>query len=476
MKKQIAGLIMMMIAVVTTSATAQDTIEVSNVVKNRSSIFSFAQNKESTVKLDLPLFDLPYQIDAMNTVGHGFFSSYSNPSMAQSLAVTVDIYSGFHYGMGKLYDKSNMKPVLKNIIFFGGTVLGDVFLGALPPIKCMTWTHEEYHRAVMSRYGVNSFNAAVYTFKSVIGGPVTRITDENLERFKRESPADFIRMHAAGFEAENLSLYNMQKNNFFYINKEKYFSELDLVPFHWITLIAQHSYIMNKESDWLEVEPTIAEREVNGGDPISWVYDLFRPDEPYSARGVHSTGVGINRYRKFDDLTEHEQKYFKKVGYWQFASYISPMLFGFSNLPFGKSDMRWNFAFRHFLTSFGTDLSFNFFLKADKYNLVFNYHSYQNYANYFPAIEVEMIDFPINRNNFGMYLSPRIALGIQPKDQVFFTSEKDFFGLIGSRFDFRVAKNWFPYFEIVAKTKGWVAGNEYLGKNVSCRMGLSARF
>jgi len=28
------------------------------------------------LKLDFPLFDLPYQIEAMNTVGHGFFSSY----------------------------------------------------------------------------------------------------------------------------------------------------------------------------------------------------------------------------------------------------------------------------------------------------------------------------------------------------------------------------------------------------------------
>ena len=64
-----------------------------------------AQNNEPDLKLDLPLFDLPYQIDAMNTVGHGFFSSYANPGMAQSLAVTTDILSSFHFGMRALFDR-----------------------------------------------------------------------------------------------------------------------------------------------------------------------------------------------------------------------------------------------------------------------------------------------------------------------------------------------------------------------------------
>jgi hypothetical protein len=116
------------------------------------------------------------------------------------------------------------------------------------------------------------------------------------------------------------------------------------------------------------------ERDFTGSDPVGWIYDLFRPDEPYSARGVHPTGIGIDRYRQKEDLTEQELAYFEKTAYWQFANYISPMMFGFRSLPLGHTDIRWNFAFRHLLTSFGTDLSFKVFLNINTLNFIVVYH------------------------------------------------------------------------------------------------------
>jgi len=424
---------------------------------------TFAQNNEPALKLDLPLFDLPYQIDAMNTVGYGFFSSYSNPSMAQSLAITADMFSGFHFGMKRFYNTSNLNNIWKNIIYYGGTAAGDGILMFFP-FGGYSWMHEEYHRAVMSRFRVNSFNAA-YTLEGIIN----HVTDEDLERFKTESPADFIRMQAAGIEGGHLLVDRLQRNNFFY--NQKHFSELS----YWISAIYIHTYIAGKNR--MEgLNPNIEERDSIGRDPPAWVYDLFRPDEAYSGRGIHPSGIGINRYRNLDDLTDKERDYLEKVGYWQFINYVSPMMFMFRSLPFPNSDIRWNFAFRHFLTSFGTDLSFNVFLNIDKFNLAVIYHSYQNYEHYFPALEIEMIDFPILIKEFCLYFTPRLSFGIQPKAQDFFTSEIEFFGLIGSRFDFQIAKNWLPYFEFTAKTDGWVAGNEFLGKNINCRLGISARF
>jgi hypothetical protein len=87
-----------------------------------------------------------------------------------------------------------------------------------------------------------------------------------------------------------------------------------------------------------------------------------------------------------------------------------------------------------------------------------------------------MIDYPIHIKNSVMYVSPRIIAGIQPKDQNFFTAEAKFLGAIGSRVDFQMRKHWFPYFEVMAKTDGWIAGNEYVEKNISARLGLSMRF
>ncbi|MDR2898204.1 MAG: hypothetical protein LBU99_05250, partial [Spirochaetaceae bacterium] len=89
----------------------------------------FSEEIESPLlKLDFPLFDLPYQIEAGDAMGYGFFGSYTSPSMAQSLAIATDVFSAFHYGMGKFYDSSRMHPVFKNILFYGGTILGDILL------------------------------------------------------------------------------------------------------------------------------------------------------------------------------------------------------------------------------------------------------------------------------------------------------------------------------------------------------------
>jgi hypothetical protein len=152
------------------------------------------------------------------------------------------------------------------------------------------------------------------------------------------------------------------------------------------------------------------------------------------------------------------------------------MMFFFKSLPFGDTGIKWNFAFRHFLTSFGTDLSLEMYINIEKFNFVAAYHNYQNYKHIFPAIEIEMIDYPVKIGNIDMYVSPRMMVGMQPKNQNFFTSKVEFFGLIGSRIDFQITQNWFPYIEVTAKTKGWIAGNEFLGGNISARLGVSARF
>jgi hypothetical protein len=440
-------------------------------------VYVFAEYKQSLVKLDLPLFDLPYQIDAMNTVGYGFFSSYANPSMAQSMAVTMDMYSGFHYGMRFFYDSVDMNTVLKNIIYYGGTALGDFLLTYMPGGD--GWMHEEFHRAVMSRYRVNSFNGMNLFPIGADLVSVNKVRDEDLIRFKDESPADFVRMHEAGIEGQYLLASRLQRNNFFY--NQNYFNEWS----YWMTIFNSHMYVIASASpadvdastaQMNKAESDIASRDFTGFDMTAWVYDLFHPNEPYQARGPHPSGTGINRYRTTEDLTEDELNYLKRQGWWQIFNYLSPMMIGFRSLPFGNTDITWNFAFRHFLTSFGTDLTLEMLINMEKVKFMVAYHNYQNYEHIFPAIEIEMIDYPIKIKNISMYISPKIMVGIQPKRQAFFTSEAEFFGLIGSRIDFQITKHWLPYIEVMAKTNGWIAGNEFLEKNISARLGISARF
>jgi hypothetical protein len=153
------------------------------------------------------------------------------------------------------------------------------------------------------------------------------------------------------------------------------------------------------------------------------------------------------------------------------------MLYGFNTFSLGKTGIEWNFALNHYFTSFGSDTPFQVLLKKAPFNMVFTWHSYMNYEHYFPAVEAELLDYPVQFTpKFGLFLSPRLMLGMQPKDQNFWTSDAEFLGLFGLRMDFGFNKHFFPYFDLSAKTDGWIAGNEYLEGNVSFEAGVSLRF
>jgi hypothetical protein len=218
-------------------------------------------------------------------------------------------------------------------------------------------------------------------------------------------------------------------------------------------------------------------RYLTGFDMLNWGYELFHPDEPYAARGPHPSGDGsVARYIRFNQFSDDEMKYLVKHSWLMFLNYVSPLWLGFRSIPLGNSGLESNFALHHYLTSFGTDISASVLLRKKLFNMAFTYHSYQNYNNYFPAIEAELVDYPFSIGKLDTFLSPRVLIGMQPKDQVFKTDSPDFLGLFALRVDFIVHKYIFPHFDFTAKTKGWVAGNEYLDANAGVKLGLSLRF
>jgi hypothetical protein len=166
---------------------------------------------------------------------------------------------------------------------------------------------------------------------------VNKIRDEDLIHFKDESPADFVRIHKAGIESQYLLTSRLQRNNFFY--NQNYFNEWSYL----ITILNAHINVISSASpedvdastaQMNKVESDIASRDFTGFDMTAWVYDLFRPNEPYQARGDHPSGTGIDRYRTTEGLTEDELNYLKRQGWWQIFNYLSSMMIGFRSLPF----------------------------------------------------------------------------------------------------------------------------------------------
>jgi hypothetical protein len=96
-------------------------------LKNSPSVLQPPMIDAPALKLDLSLFNLPYQVHAAQTLEHGFFESYTHPDMDFSLNVTANVYSAFHYGMKRLKDKMGIDKTWKKIVYYGGIAAGDFF-------------------------------------------------------------------------------------------------------------------------------------------------------------------------------------------------------------------------------------------------------------------------------------------------------------------------------------------------------------
>lgn len=449
-------------------------------------ISAFAQTNDSilhpSLKLDLVLFDLPYQFDAAKTVNDGtlnfgsFMNGYANPSMAQSLSLTSSMYGGAHYGIDKLFHVSDRYSETKSKFWhLSALFLSDYILTYAPGGE--GWLHEEFHRAVMTRHHVNSFDE-MNTFP--IGAEsvsVSHITDEDLVRFKNENPYDFIRMHVAGIEGEYLLIDELQRNNFFYnqhLTHEILYWLITLNSISYVSVCSDPDYVDEETDIMNNKEENIADRDFTGFDFSAWAYDLFNPDEPYEQRGTHPSGTGIDRYIKTSDLSDEALSYLEKQGKLQWLNILSPMLYFQKSINFDNT-YYFNFAVRNILTSFGNDISLNVFLKNDSKNFIFSYHHASNYERFFPAIDVELFEYPVEWKKQTFLVSPRIISGFQPKGQEFFTSQSEFLGFAGCRVDW-IPNKVHPWFEVTAKTNGWIAGNEFLESNVNLKFGLSARF
>jgi hypothetical protein len=439
-----------------------------------------------SIVLELPVFDLPYQLDAAKTAGEGtvsfgsFMKGYSNPSMHQSLSLTSDLYTATHWALEELFYpgtetyRNDQRRGRRLIYAF--TITGFDFLSLYAP-GFDGWLHEEYHRAVLTRFHVNSFNDMN---KFPIGAElvnVSHVKDEDLVRFKKESPSDFIRAHVAGIEGEYLLTDRLQRNNFYYDQNLPHELLYLLTTLNSILYVKVCSDLGEADQMTAEAnanETTIEVRDFTGLDFLAWSYDLFRPGEDYNARGVHPSGTGLDRYITTADLTDEEYSYLKKQGNLQWINAASPMLFGFRRIKLNNKGLYGNLSLHHYLTSFGNDISCNVFLMNNRHNLFFAIHSYQNYTTSFPAIEAQLTDWkPLFSG--ALYISPRVMAGFQPYNQEFKTSKAAFIGLAECKIELSTKYLISPYAEFSLKTAGWIAGNEFLDKNFSCRVGIVSR-
>ncbi len=406
--------------------------------------------------LDLPILDLPD-----NTT-----SGFAFPSMQQSLAISRAFDQLASRALDRVFTHDGIWTDLARIAV-------ETIVFSLPFSDA--WLHEEWHRAVLRNRGVGSFNDVykLQIFSQFIS--VSHIKDEDLVRLKRDHPADQVRLAEAGMEGEYEQVTEGTRDRIFLnANPEGDLTRaLSVVNSIFYLGTSTFASVDRATDNFHREEGTdVARRDALGWDFTAWIYDLSRPNEPYEARGLDPSGVGIDRYIKTTDLTSEELRFLRLQGWLGLLNLVDPNLFG--QHPFTAGETKFTFGLRHLLTSFGYTLDANLFFKRGDTNLFAVIHTYANHDHYFPGVDLEIVRRPFTVGATRLDVSPRLAAWLQPEDQRFRSSSATPGGLASLRIG-SVSKPGLGWFvELRGKTEGWVAGEVNVGSTVGTRLGMSA--
>jgi hypothetical protein len=406
-----------------------------------------------------------------------FDNGYYWPTLTQSINNTVAIHQVVNKMLGNLIEP--VHPVWGKVLTSGAILAFNVGFTYTP--GGTAWQHQEAHRAVMHYRGITSYNQAncwCRYFKKRIA--TQQVSDQELENFKRDYPAEFIRNKGVGHEAQ-LEVIEQLKKDAFYYGTPGYRDVIPNLLNVFITIMYVNEYKGKKydqqidERNREELRADI--RDISGVEFTPWVYDLFRPEEPFHLRGnnggVHPYGEGVDRYIGNEDLTQQEKDYLEKQGRLVWLNLVSPANFGFARFravsPFNSQPFHWNVSLVHNLVAFGHVLDYNVYLQQNKWNLFVTYHDYKNQKKHFPGLDLEVHRYPINK----FFLSGAVGMWNQPQDQLF-RSEG---GKMGAIFRLGLASrlsNKFEYFlEGDYKSDGWVSGHVALEPLGQFRVGLN---
>ena len=396
--------------------------------------------------------------------------------MAQSLWLAADAYEAMHTGLRALADPYG-PPGLQR--FLGYALLGaaDLLTINLPPL--LAWQHEEWHRAVMSNRGIDSYDD-IYKFRLLADVvSVSHVRDEDLVALKAAHPAEQVRLSQAGIEGNQELIAALERVSFFEGSRAAHSFILPLLALgNWAYL----SECASKEGDGLtdklnaEEGDDVPKRDFTGLDCTGWVYDLFTPDEPYGARGPHPSGVGIDRYRKRTQLTDEGRAYLTRQAWLSLLNFADPRMFGVRRFVWGGADggppAYVNVALRHLPAAFGYALRGDLYFMRGETRLLASLYAYGNARHVLPGLEATLLRVPLGR--LPLAVSPRLAVWLQPGQQRYDSSALAPGGLAGLRLTWQATARVQPWLELEAKSEGWVPGIVHLTSNVSVRTGIAA--
>ncbi|MFT4019733.1 MAG: hypothetical protein QM668_22405 [Agriterribacter sp.] len=440
------------------------------------------------------LADIPYITDAAKTEAirandgtaalkatvqarhYGKF--YRNLSMEQTTDMTRNLHGSLYYGHNILWHKlvkpTSTKKYLLNRLLANITALGTDYLAIKLPYG-YAFLHEELHRSVMTARHMYSYDE-VWDFGKGLDIAVTNVKDEDLIYLKKSFPADQVRLSAAGVEGEYRYLQRMREDNFFKQTGYPFVGLSILGTLHavnYVNLPFAKRFNAITDSILAHDKNNILARDFTGYDFSAWVYDLFKPGEPYEARGTWPGGVGIKRPVKASDLTTEMKSFLRQTGNMQYLNFLSPFIIGINRIQL-KPGYYFNFALRSVPASFGYYAGGDFFFDANNRQLMVSAGFNKSNSLTLPALDIRCYNL-VKKESSKFNANISLSAWMQPKDQMFFAGKAVPGMAVGLQPTYAISKHFSLIADISYKTKGWVFGNPYLDSKLTGRIGFSLR-
>lgn len=396
------------------------------------------------------------------------------PTMRQSQDVTLGFYNGLILGTDALSDvfrDPTAHPVQSGVLRYA-LQLPVVWFTAELPIPAQVWLHEEWHRAPLRVSGVHSRNG---NSPRLWQGTVYDVSDADLSALKASDPPAWNRALAGGLEAEVELSRRIVREDFFLRDSSHLPAVLLFDAWHtWHYWRLSAGPIADDIREWnLENQGGELERDFAGLDPLALTRDLFRPDEPYEARGPHPSGEGLARPVAWSDLTEAEQDWALRRRDWSLLNFVNPMAFGLHHVPVGAG---WgvNGMLHHRATSFGSRTGVDLLADGPTHGWVLGLALDRNLSDaVFGGVELTAVRVPVGGLGVDLALTPKALAWWQPRALDPYTPHGAPGGLLSLRADARLQGRWSLFVEGEAKSRGEVSGNPFLDPMGAVRAGVT---
>ncbi len=431
---------------------------------------ALAAPEEGEVQLPLTLLDAPYNFEGSN----------AHLSFEQSLNVAYAIDRLAIFGVQEAFTAL----IPENYGLRKGVGLGVTGALSVPLIFVGGWMHEEWHRAVMGSQGIDSHNG-IYDPSLWSQGlvPVDQIADEDLARLKAETPEYTVRLMEAGMEAEHTLTTRISEEVFLYGGEGLTFGPFwsadswtapllmstELSRFYYYNLCTDPELddTIDRENQRLA---EVLDRDFTGPDCTAWVYDMFRPDEPYADRGEHPYGEGVDRYRSPEDLSDEEFAYLERVKFLHLLSFVNPHMAGLNGIILGGDPAdRWIASLGFQPTVWGYNIDLHGGLVLGEFHGLTTLHAGFSELGLMPGVDLAWRD--ISLGDLPLAADLEIGAWLQPEGLRYDATARQLGGRLEAAASWRVLQRLDLRAGIEAKTAGWVMGNVYLEPNVSGRMG-----